>query len=261
MPKDELRVIRCPDKRCNECPELVTQDCSLLSSLLKRRTKEKVIILESSRNLLHLGRVSSPISARPPWKGEGWESIYISNLEDFPDNAWRPIDAYLVGPYLSFYFSLRSENDVFHKSYPLVRTPLEYGLLQKLSESIENELQAQPARRISVSNRLQQMTDIVSRNILTSLPEISKITRERISKIVANRTTVLDPLLPILLDDNVEEVYVDRPRKPVYFDHCRLGRCISEYELHQDNVPRFTTLLRAESNLTSIGKIHLSRQT
>jgi type IV secretory pathway ATPase VirB11/archaellum biosynthesis ATPase len=86
------------------------------------------------------------------------------------------------------------------------------------------------------------------------LPEISSATRERISIIVANKTTVLEPFLPILLDDDVEEVYVDRPGKPIYFDHCRLGRCISKHELHQHDVPRFTTLLRAESNL------HLDRR-
>ncbi|MFW9793403.1 MAG: ATPase, T2SS/T4P/T4SS family, partial [Candidatus Thorarchaeota archaeon] len=126
--------------------------------------------------------------------------------------------------------------------------------MQKLSESIENEPQEKPAIRTSISERLRQISDDVCRNIQKSLPEINKMTRERIARIVANRTTVLEPILPILLDDEVEEVYVDRPRKPVYFDHCRLGRCISEYELRRDEVPRFTTLLRAESNL------HLDRK-
>ncbi|MHA2042115.1 MAG: ATPase, T2SS/T4P/T4SS family, partial [Candidatus Thorarchaeota archaeon] len=173
---------------------------------------------------------------------------------DFPDENWCPVDAYLVGPYLSFYFSLTSGKEVFHRSYPLVRTSLEYGLMQKLSESVENDFQEQAAKRTNISIRLRQIADSVSRNILTSLPEISTMTRERISRIVANKSTVLDSLLPILLDDDVEELYVDRPKKPVYFDHCRLGRCISKYELHQDDVARFATLLRAESNL------HLDRR-
>ncbi|MHA1936604.1 MAG: ATPase, T2SS/T4P/T4SS family [Candidatus Thorarchaeota archaeon] len=214
----------------------------------------KVIILEASRGLLHLGGISGSIPTRPPWKGDGWESVYIGNRGNFPDRNWCPVDAYLVEPYLSFYFALTSGNEIFHRSYPLVRTSLEHGLMQKLSESIENEFQEQAARRTSISVRLQQMVDSISRDILASLPEISKMTRERISRIVANKTTVLESLLPILLDDDVEEVYVDRPGKPVYFDHCRLGRCISKYELHQDDVARFATLLRAESNL------HLDRR-
>jgi Flp pilus assembly CpaF family ATPase len=214
----------------------------------------KVIILEASRSILHLGGMSSCIPTRPPWKGEGWESVYIGNQEEFPESDWCPVDIYLVGPYLSLYFSMMGDNEIFHRSYPLVRTSLEYGLLQKLSESIESELQEKPVIRTSISERLQQISDNVCKDILRSLPEINEMTRERISKLVANRTTVLDSILPILLDDEVEEVYVDRPRKPVYFDHCRLGRCISEYELRQDEVPRFTTLLRAESNL------HLDRK-
>lgn len=254
MQEEVLRVIRCPDTRCSGCPELVVSDCSKLSSLLRERNTEKVIILESSRSLLHIGGISGAVSTRPPWMDDGWESIYISNQEKFPDNDWYPVDAYLVGPYLSLFFSMTSGKEVFHRSYPLVRTSLEYGLLQKLSDSIENVFHDQPTRRMNISDRLQRIADVVSRDILTSLPEISKTTRERISRIVANRTTVLEPLFPILLDDDVEEVYLDRPGRPVYFDHSKLGRCVSEYELHQDIVPRFTTFLRAESNL------HLDRK-
>ncbi|MFW9965533.1 MAG: ATPase, T2SS/T4P/T4SS family [Candidatus Thorarchaeota archaeon] len=254
MQEDRLRVIRCPDTRCVECSELAAQDCSKLSLQPRKGTKAKVIILESSRSFLHLGGLSGCTPTRPPWKGEGWESVYIGNQEEFPDKNWCPVDIYLVGPYLSLYFSMASGNEIFHRSYPLVRTSLEYGLLQKLSESIESELQKKLGIRTSISERLQQISDSICKDILRSLPEINEVTRERISRLVANRTTVLDPILPILLDDDVEEVYVDRPRKPVYFDHCRLGRCISEYELRQDEVPRFTTLLRAESNL------HLDRK-
>ncbi|MHA2265669.1 MAG: ATPase, T2SS/T4P/T4SS family [Candidatus Thorarchaeota archaeon] len=254
MQIDELRVIRCPDTRCKECSELASLNCLKLSSSFRKKTRERVIILEASRGLLHLGGVSGPIPIKPPWKGEGWESVYIGDQEAFPGEGWYPIDLYKVEPYLSFYFSLTSGKEIFHRAYPLVRTSLEYGLLQKLSESIENNLQKQPANRTGVSSRLQQVAELVCKDIMTSLPEISKMTRERISRIVANRTTVLHPLLPILLDDDVEEVYVDRPGRPVYFDHCRLGRCISDYKLPQDEVPRFATLLRAESNL------HLDRR-
>ncbi|MHA2142154.1 MAG: ATPase, T2SS/T4P/T4SS family [Candidatus Thorarchaeota archaeon] len=254
MQIDELRVIRCPDTRCIECSELAPPDCLKLSLSLGRETEERVIILETSRGLLHIGGVTSPIPIRPPWKGDGWESVYIGDQEAFPGEAWYPLDAYVVGPYLSFYFSLTNGEEIHHRAYPLVRSSLEYGLLQKLSESIENKLRNQPARRISLSHRLQQVAEIVSEDVLTSLPEISRTTRARISRIVANSTTVLHPLLPILLDDNVEEVYIDRPGRPVYFDHSRLGRCISGYELHRDEVPRFTTLLRSESNL------HLDRR-
>ncbi|MHA2072237.1 MAG: hypothetical protein ACW985_10690, partial [Candidatus Thorarchaeota archaeon] len=209
MQEDLLRMIRCPDTRCKGCSELAAPDCSRLSLLLEEKATKKVIVLEPSRGLLHLGGILGPIPTRPPWKGEGWESVYIGNREDFPDENW-------------FYFSLTSGKEVFHRSYPLVRTSLEYGLMQKLSESVENDFQEQAAKRTNTSIRLRQIADSVSRNILTSLPEISTMTRERISRIVANKSTVLDSLLPILLDDDVEELYVDRPKKPVYFAHCRL---------------------------------------
>ena len=252
MDEDTLELISCPDTRCKDCPEIAAAECTKLSMLFEEGNRKKVLILEDSRKLLHLGGISGPIPTNPPWKGNGWESVYIGDCE-FPDSDWLPVDAYLVGPYLSFYFSKAGRRGIFHRSYPLVRSSLEYGLMQKLNESIGSNLQ-HSIGRCDISTRIQQLADNVCGNLLTSLPEISSVTRDRISMIVANKTTVLEPFLPILLDDDVEEVYVDRPGKPVYFDHCRLGRCISKYELHQEDVPRFTTLLRAESNL------HLDRR-
>ncbi|MFW9910900.1 MAG: ATPase, T2SS/T4P/T4SS family [Candidatus Thorarchaeota archaeon] len=252
MEEDRLELIRCPDTRCKDCPEMTALECTRLSTLFEEGNRKKVLILEESRRLLHLGGMTGPIPISPPWKGDGWESVYIGDCE-FPDSDWFPVDAYLVGPYLSFYFSRTGRTEIFHRSYPLVRTSLEHGLMQELKESIGNSFQ-QSIGRPDVSTRLQQVADSICRNLLKSLPEISTGTRKRISMIVANKTTVLDSFLPILLDDDVEEVYVDRPGKPIYFDHCRLGRCISKHELHHKDVPRFTTLLRAESNL------HLDRK-
>ncbi|MFW9886718.1 MAG: ATPase, T2SS/T4P/T4SS family [Candidatus Thorarchaeota archaeon] len=252
MEEDTLELIRCPDTRCKDCSEIAASECAKLSMLLGEGRRKKVLILEDSRRLLHLGGMTSSIPINPPWTGDGWESVYIGDFE-FPDSDWLPIDAYLVEPYLSFYFSRADKTEVFHRSYPLVRSSLEYGLMQKLNESIWNHLQ-QSVGRTDISTRLQQVADTICRYLLKSLPELSTVTRERISKIVANKTTVLDPFLPILLDDDVEEVYMDRPGRPVYFDHCRLGRCISKYEIHHEDVSRFTTLLRVESNL------HLDRR-
>ncbi|MFW9862357.1 MAG: ATPase, T2SS/T4P/T4SS family [Candidatus Thorarchaeota archaeon] len=250
--EDTLELIRCPDTRCKDCSEVTASECTRLSMLFEEENRKKVLILEGSRRLLHLSGISGPIPTNPPWKGDGWESVYIGDHE-YPDEDWIPIDAYLVGPYLSFYFSRAGGREVFHRSYPLVRTSLEYGLMQKLNEAIGCNPHPSIGRS-DISTRIQQVADNVCRDLLTSLPEIGSTTRERISMIVANKTTVLEPFLPILLDDDVEEMYVDRPGKPIYFDHCRLGRCISNHELHQEDVPRLTTLLRAESNL------HLDRR-
>ncbi|MFX0054686.1 MAG: ATPase, T2SS/T4P/T4SS family [Promethearchaeota archaeon] len=250
--EDTLELIRCPDTRCKDCSERTASECTRLSMVFEEENRKRVLILEDSRRLIHLSGISGPISTNPPWKGDGWESVYIGDHE-FPDSDWIPVDAYLVGPYLSFYFSRAGRRGIFHRSHPLVRTSLEYGLMQKLSESIRSNLR-QSIGRSDISTRLRQVADNVCRNLLTSLPEIGSTTRERISMIVANKTTVLEPFLPILLDDDVEEVYMDRPGKPIYFDHCRLGRCISKHELQQEDVPRLTTLLRAESNL------HLDRR-
>ncbi|MFX1485285.1 MAG: ATPase, T2SS/T4P/T4SS family, partial [Promethearchaeota archaeon] len=79
--------------------------------------------------------------------------------------------------------------------------------------------------------------------------EINEATRLNLSRIVSQRRSVLGPIFPILLDDLVEEVYLDNPGACVYFDHQRFGRCNTTLTFEENDVPRIITLLRSESNL------------
>ncbi|MFW9845123.1 MAG: ATPase, T2SS/T4P/T4SS family [Candidatus Thorarchaeota archaeon] len=212
------------------------------------------IVLEPFRSLIHIRKSSNLIPIEPPWKGDGWESVYVGESSHFPDSNWSLLKASIVEPYLSLYYKEMNETVVSHHTYPLVRSSLEFGLLQELSTTLGKHFQKQALKRASLSERLEQVADDILRNIMKTLPEISELTRERVSKIVAHRATVLGPFFPILLDEFVEEVYVDRPDTPVYFDHSSLGRCQSDFTISHDSVPRLATLLRSESNL------HLDRR-
>jgi len=214
----------------------------------------KAVILEPEKNLVHVGGLEGQVPIRPPWKGGDWETVFIDDYAQLLDSHLKLLDVYAIGPYLSLFFDRTSENSILHRTHPLVRSPLEFGLLDRLSDGIQKLTEDMPNVRMELSDRLQQVSECVSAKIVKTLPEISKTTRERIADTVAGRTSVLGPFLPILLDDGVEEVYVDRPGVPVYFDHQRFGRCSSDLVLDQDDVARLATLLRAESNL------HLDRR-
>jgi Flp pilus assembly CpaF family ATPase len=127
-------------------------------------------------------------------------------------------------------------------------------LLYQLGDQAHRFISENSLNRQSLSDRLVETSLNVNEHILEALPEINEVTRYRIAEIVSHRTTVLAPLLPILLDEFVEEVYLDRPGTDIYFDHQVLGRCVSSVTLNENDVSRLTTLLRSESNL------HLDRR-
>jgi Flp pilus assembly CpaF family ATPase len=122
-------------------------------------------------------------------------------------------------------------------------------MLRKLvGDPPRDSREAHPSR-MDMSSRIAFMKTNVSHRILDLVPEVSVKTRERVSEIVAHKRTVFGQFFPLLLDDEVEEIYVDRPGSLVYFDHSRLGRCVSQCAVTEDEAGRIVTSIRSESNL------------
>ncbi len=249
MSKRDVSVFSCPGDRCQECPDFTLSRCSKLV-LLRDDGSSRVVILEPDRNLIHIGGLAESFPVEPPWYSDSWESVYVHDYSKVLDSERSLVDVYVVDPYLTLFHNSSNENGFLHRTYPLVKSPLEYGLLNELSDNIHRQTQGLSGDRVELSDRLRRLSQCVSDNIMETLPEISDMTRRRISDAVAGRTSVLGPLLPLLLDDEVEEVYVDRPGTYAYFDHRRFGRCRSGFKLPHGDVERLVTLIRAESNLS-----------
>jgi type IV secretory pathway ATPase VirB11/archaellum biosynthesis ATPase len=253
MSKRDVIVLRCPEQRCKECLDSSLSTCSRLAPFANDASS-KAVITEPEKNLVHVGGLEGHLPTRPPWEGGDWETVFVDDYAQLLDSHLKLLGVYTIGPYLSLFFERAGESSILHRTHPLVRSPLEFGLLDRLSDELEKLTEDMPNVRMKLSDRLQRISECVSARIIQTLPEINEITRERIADIVAGGTSVLGPFLPILLDDGVEEVYVDRPGVPVYFDHQRFGRCTCDLVLNQDDVARLATLVRAESNL------HLDRR-
>jgi len=56
-------------------------------------------------------------------------------------------------------------------------------------------------------------------------------------------------LAPFLLDDNIEEIYIDAPGKNVYLDHSEWGRCETRISLDESEIKCLATYVKAESGL------------
>jgi Flp pilus assembly CpaF family ATPase len=205
------------------------------------------MLLEPTRNLLHLRGSEKNIPLGPPWHMKGWETIYIANYESIMKTSESIIDAYTVGPYLSV-FRMNDENHLEHSAIPRIRTKLELELLKTLVVDSGKSGKKLARLRLPITKRLGQISLNIIKEISKSIPEINHSTRKTIADIAAYESIVLGPMFPILLDDEVEEIYLDRPETSVYFDHRRFGRCESNIVITDEDVSRLVTLVRAESN-------------
>ena len=248
MEKSNVKIINCPVSRCNNCPFSLTNQCEQLLTIRAAHTSAKVILLESERKLFHISGIDTECPISPPWLIDGWETIFLGNNNDILNYPADLVDAYLVEPYLSLFWFENTTHQIIHRFIPLIRTSLEFNLLNKLCEQSDQFLEIDSLSRVQFDEKTQKVYSNVFKYISQSIPEISRKTRIRIAKIVSHRTSVFGSLFPILLDDKIEEIYLDKPESFVYFDHQSMGRCLSDTTLSVGDISRIITLLRAESN-------------
>ena len=243
-----VRIIQCSSNRCDSCPKQSELECQELVS--RNQGEEKsTILIEKERGLVHVRFSGNPIITEPPWSTDGWESIFIGKNNELFHNIMNLVDIYRVGPYISLFFDEQDGHLIRYNHFPVVGTALELSLLSDLVTDYRCSISQVFGYRESVTQQLERAISDISDQIKRQIPEINENTRTRLAQIAAYRTNILGRIFPILLDEMTEEVYLDGPNTSIYFDHQKMGRCISSSTYDEAEVPRIVTFLRSESNL------------
>ncbi|MCJ7818126.1 MAG: hypothetical protein MUP60_04690, partial [Candidatus Thorarchaeota archaeon] len=223
-----------------ECQELV---------LGNQDNEKTTILIEQNRGLLHVRFSGNPALTKPPWYADRWESIFVGKDSDLFHNVMDMIDIYRVEPYVSLFFVGSDSYHVRHLHVPIVGTALEFSLLSDLATDYRRSVSPILEIRKTLTTHLENAIIHISGHVKEQIPEINEKTRTRLAQIVAHQTSVFGRIFPLLLDEMTEEVYMDGPNSQVYFDHQKMGRCVTSSTFDEAEVPRIVTFLRAESNL------------
>ena len=245
----DIHVIHCPSGRCEKCPQRSDQGCLKLGHIKESgEGKSQILLVETERGILHFCESSGLRQSEPSWRTEGWESVFVGTISYLFEGLDDIIALYKVGPYLSI-FKRGEYNQTKYITIPIVRTSLEHSLIDDLSQKSVQIGDRSSSLRENITRKLKHDSEDVSKHIMSLIPEINETTRMNLSEIIAHRRSVLGPIMPIILDDSVEEIYLDRPGVLIYFDHQKYGRCVTTVTFQEDEVPKIVTLIRAESNL------------
>jgi len=244
----KMQIIHCSPNRCDNCINSSESGCQKIISGMKEEF-EIVLLLEKQRGLIHIIQRNNLLVNDTPWYSDNWESMFIgpdSNLFDSFDDL---IGVYPVGPYLSLFF--KPENDYHTKCeyLPIVRTSLELSLLNRLLKESKSFIKSIKKTEKSENQQLMNIEQNVSNYIEEQIPEINNITKKRLAQIVAHRSKIFGLIYPILLDEMVEEIYLDGPETRIYFDHQKMGRCITSLSYNLSEISRIITFIRFQSNL------------
>jgi type IV secretory pathway ATPase VirB11/archaellum biosynthesis ATPase len=244
--KDTKVIVNyCPIGRCESCSNLSESKCKWLYEDTYITNPKAILFVEKQKGLIHIGGLEGSLPSMPPWREKSWHSISTeaNHLRDI-DSC---IDVYRVDSYLSFF--LQKIDVVSYMPLPILSSSLEHALLEDLRNRDRESLRVEAYERKLLEESINHAAKLLFLDASSRFPEIKEESLRRVAQLAAHHETVLCPIIPLLLDDLVEEVYLDRPGQTIYFDHAIHGRCLSDLAFTSEDLSRISTLLRAESNM------------
>lgn len=93
--------------------------------------------------------------------------------------------------------------------------------------------------------RLKRAYNFLKKYLEENNIERSKI--ETIAKIALYKSIKLQNIMPLMMDEGVEEFFLDNINSPIYLDHREYGRCITNIYLEKDEIEAFKTRCKLDS--------------
>ncbi|MHA1268204.1 MAG: ATPase, T2SS/T4P/T4SS family [Candidatus Helarchaeota archaeon] len=102
---------------------------------------------------------------------------------------------------------------------------------------------------LSLNESLAHKIKLIESLLLDNFDNLDANRRQFVILYATFKTTGFLFLFPFLIDDDIEEIFIDRPNTEIYIDHRKYGRCKTNIVLSEDEIKRFITITRIECNL------------
>jgi len=177
------------------------------------------------------------------------ENIDVTTVE-FNEEE-KVIDVYTIGKEEIFQITIFQIQDEFEKRYVISlydELKSEKSLFDRIIQDCIKNMTAITFNRVIP---LERLISIYEKDVLAFLnikfKKLSNIEKKKIAFFVALKRVNIDKLFPLLIDDNVEEIFLDSINEKIYINHQKYGRCKTDLILYSNEIERLKTFLRIYS--------------
>lgn len=173
----------------------------------------------------------------------------ITNLEynDF-NNEFSLLSSYDVGPFnIQIYETPRFPLEKFYRAILSVDEILLPQILTSPYTKQKESLSTNDTALQSLAKVMESKITDYQHYLQTHFHEVDEIERNNLAIYATAQTLNFTKTIPLLLDDHVQEVYLDKPGNTYYLDHARWGRCRSNLQPSNSELSHLITRLRLES--------------
>ena len=234
-----------------ECQNCSKKVLVLLEALLNTLNELKIIqsykrFLKSNNNSKDLNKFYEEFFFK--------KSLFFEEKKSFDKalivSTGDLFEKYQTGDNQIFQISIYNIANEYEKKYTVqysFESVVDENYFKKVVQDVKNNLKLLDINKITP---LENLISIYKKEALIYLDSKYKfplIERERIAYIAALRKLNLEKIFPLLIDDFIEEVFLDSPNDKIYINHQKFGRCRTDIKFGLKEIERLKTFLRIYS--------------
>ncbi|MFX1287004.1 MAG: ATPase, T2SS/T4P/T4SS family [Promethearchaeota archaeon] len=174
--------------------------------------------------------------------------------QEIDKNSWIPPDdlfeSYYTGENQIFHVSIFRVSGEYEKKY-LVHYAFESMVDEEYFKTVvndaKNNLEQIEFNELVPLEKLLEIYKEKASQYLDLKYKLSHKEKEKAAYITALLKLNLKKIFPLLVDDLIEEIFLDSPNEKIYINHQKFGRCRTEIEFDLNDIERIKTFLRIYS--------------
>ena len=101
---------------------------------------------------------------------------------------------------------------------------------------------------VKLQSLIQYLSKTIKENLANYDLKISEKIREAMIEWITYKIIGLEKVMPFLIDDQVQEIYLDNPETKIYIDHQNYGRCLTNIKIPYSDLENLITRLCLEKD-------------
>ncbi|MFW9772089.1 MAG: ATPase, T2SS/T4P/T4SS family, partial [Candidatus Thorarchaeota archaeon] len=162
-----------------------------------------------------------------------------------------PIESYSIGKYNLFnilIYKIPNEFEKFYETKISFSSKLEEDYYSKIIFDITKNLEFVNIDKIMSLEELIKIYKNKANQYINLKYNLTEDKTKKLALLAAIQKLNIQKLFPFLIDDRVEEIFLDAPYDKLYLDHQKFGRCRTRIVFNPQEIERIKTLVRLYSS-------------